>query len=97
MTIELPPPQTRALNQLLKSGAYSSPAEVLAEGLRLLQSYRADRAKVRAAIRRDILAGVKQIRARRMRPFDDSAVARITAQGQKLLANGKRSRRSRAA
>ena len=90
MTIELPPDQARALSHLLKTGIYSSPAAVLAEGLRLLKAREADREKAFAVIRREVLAGVKQVRDRRVVPFDDAAVARIKAKGQKLLAAARR-------
>ena len=79
MTVELPPAPSRALSQLLKSGAYSSPAEAVAEGLRLLQQ---------------LLAGTDQIRAGKVVPFDEAAAARIKAQGRKLLAAEQRAKRS---
>lgn len=79
MTVELPPVPTRALNQLLKSGVYASPAEAVAEGLRLLQQ---------------LLDGTEQIRAGRVTPFDETAAARIKAQGRKLLAAERRAKRS---
>ena len=94
MTIELPPAQTRTLNQLLKSGGFSSPEQVLAEGLRLLQTRQVDRETVRARIRQEILAGTKQVRAGRLVPFDDGLVADIKARGRARLANGKHPRRA---
>ena len=90
MTIELPPNQARTLSHLLKSGDYSSPEQVLAAGLRLLKARETDRALVRAEIRREVLEGVKQVRAGRMTPFNAAAVARIKARGRKLLAGAKR-------
>ena len=69
MTVELPPAPSRALSQLMKSGAYASPVEAVAEGLRLLQQ---------------LLAGTDQIRAGKVTPFD-AAAARIKARGRKLL------------
>ena len=94
MTIELPPSQTRTLNQLLKSGGFSSPTQVLAEGLRLLQARQLDRETVRARLRQEILAGIKQVRAGRVRPFDDALVTDIKARGRERLANGKPARRT---
>jgi len=79
MTVELPPAPSRALNQLLKYGAYSSPAQAVAEGLRLLQQ---------------LIDGTDQIRAGKVTPFDESAAARIKAQGRKLLAAEQRAKRS---
>jgi Arc/MetJ-type ribon-helix-helix transcriptional regulator len=79
MTVELPPVPSRALSQLLKTGAYSSPAEAVAEGLRLLQQ---------------LIAGVNQVRARKLSPFDGAAAARIKVQGRKLLAAERRAKRS---
>jgi len=79
MTVELPPASSRALNQLLKSGVYSSPAEAVAEGLRLLQQ---------------LLDGAAQIRAGKVVRFDESAAARIKAQGRKLMAAEQRAKRS---
>ena len=90
MTIELPPAQTRMLNGLLKRGVFSSPAQVLAEGLRLLEAKEAGRDQAYAEIRREVLDGVKQVRARRVTPFDDAAVARIKARGRKILENALR-------
>jgi Arc/MetJ-type ribon-helix-helix transcriptional regulator len=94
MTIELLPSQTRTLNQLLKSGAYSSHAQILAEGLRLVQARQADRDIIRARIRQEILAGIKQVRAGRVVPFDDALVADIKAKGRQRVANGKHPRRA---
>ena len=79
MTVELPPAPSRALNQLLKSGVYSSPAQAVAEGLRLLQQ---------------LIEGADQIRAGKVALFDESAAARIKAQGRKLLAAERRAKRS---
>jgi Arc/MetJ-type ribon-helix-helix transcriptional regulator len=79
MTVELPPAPSRTLSQLLKSGAYSSPAEAVAEGLHLLQQ---------------LVAGVNQVRAGKVAPFDESAAARIKARGRKLLAAEQRAKRS---
>jgi len=90
MTIELPPHQARTLSHLLKSGDYSSPEEILGEGLRLLKARATDRAETLAEVRREVLEGVRQVRARRVRPFDAAAVARIKARGRKLLAATKR-------
>jgi hypothetical protein len=42
-----------------------------------------------AALREDVQAGAEQVRAGKTSPFDDAAVARIKAQGKKLL-NAKR-------
>ena len=79
MTVELPPVPSRALNQLLKSGVYSSPVEAVAEGLRLLQQ---------------LLDGADQIRAGKVTPFDEAAASRIKAQGRKLLAAEQRAKRA---
>ena len=79
MTVELPPGSSRTLSQLLKSGVYSSAAEAVAEGLRLLQQ---------------LLAGVEQVRAGKVTPFDEAAVVRIKARGRKLLAAERGAKRS---
>jgi len=79
MTIELPPPTSRTLSQILKSGAYSSPAEAVTEGLRLLQQ---------------LMAGIRQVRAGKVAPFDEAAAARIKARGRKLLSAERRAKRS---
>jgi len=79
MTVELPSAPTRALNELLKSGAYSSPAEAVAEGLRVLQQ---------------MLAGVKQVHERKLKPFDEATASRIKARGRKMLASERRAKRS---
>jgi len=79
MTVELPPAPSRALNQLLKSGVYSSPAQAVAEGLRLLQQ---------------LLDGAEQIRAGKVTSFDETAAARIKAAGRRLLAAEQRAKRS---
>lgn len=79
MIVELPPAPSRALNQLLKSGVYSSPAQAVAEGLRLL---------------RQLIDGTDQIRAGKVTSFDESAANRIKAQGRKLLAAERRTKRA---
>jgi len=79
MTIELPPTTSRTLSQILKSGVSSSPAEAVTEGLRLLQ---------------ELMAGISQVKARRLSPFDEAAVARIKARGRKLLSAERRAKRS---
>lgn len=79
MTIELPPAPSRALNQLIKSGAYSSPAAAVTEGLRLLQQ---------------LLAGVHEVSAGKVAPFDEAATVRIKARGRKLLAAEQRPKRA---
>ena len=79
MTIELPPTTRRTLSQILKSGVYSSPAEAVTEGLRLLQ---------------ELLAGISQVKARQVSPFDEAAASRIKARGRKLLSAERRAKRS---
>jgi len=79
MTIELPPPTNRTLSQILKSGVYSSPAEAVTQGLRLLH---------------ELLAGISQVKAQRVSPFDEAAAARIKLRGRKLLAAKRRAKRS---
>lgn len=79
MTIELPAASSRALNQLVKSGAYGSPAEAVADALRLLQ---------------ELLAGMNQVTTGKLSRFDDAALERIKTQGRKLLAAEKRGKRS---
>ena len=79
MIVELPPASSRALSRLLKSGVYATPAEAVAEGLRLLQQ---------------LLAGVGEVRARKLSPFDTSAASRIKAKGRKLLTAEQRAKRS---
>ena len=81
MIVELPPAPSRTLSQLIKSGAYSSPSEAVTEGLRLLQQ---------------LLAGVNQVRAGKVSPFDEAAATRIKARGRKLLAAEQRAKRSSA-
>lgn len=63
----------------MKSGAYASPVEAVAEGLRLLQQ---------------LLAGADQIRAGKLVPFDESTAVRIKSQGRKLLAAERRAKRA---
>ena len=79
MTVELAEAPSRALSQLLKSGAYSSPGEAVADALRVLQQ---------------LLIGVEEVRAGKVRPFDHAAVVRIKARGRKLLAAEGRAKRS---
>ena len=79
MTIELPPTTRRTLSQILKSGVYSSPAEAVTEGLRLLQ---------------ELMAGISQVKARQVSPFDEAAASRIKARGRKLLSAERRAKRS---
>ena len=79
MIVELPPAPSRALSQLMKSGAYASPVEAVTEGLRLLQQ---------------LLAGTDQVRAGKVVPFDESTAARIKARGRKLVAAEQRAKRS---
>jgi len=81
MTVELPPAPSRTLSQIIKSGAYSSPSEAVTEGLRLLQQ---------------LLAGVKQVRAGKVSPFDEATATRIKARGRKLLAAEQRAKRASA-
>jgi Arc/MetJ-type ribon-helix-helix transcriptional regulator len=79
MTIELPPPTSRTLSRILKSGVYSSPAEAVTDGLRLLQ---------------ELMAGISQVKARRVSPFDEAAATRVKARGRKLLSAERRAKRS---
>jgi len=67
------------LSQILKSGVYSSPAEAVTEGLRLLQ---------------ELMAGISQVKARQVSPFDEAAASRIKARGRKLLSAERRAKRS---
>jgi Arc/MetJ-type ribon-helix-helix transcriptional regulator len=96
MTIELPASQVRTLKRLLKTGAYASPSQVLAEGFRLLEMSRAERELVQAELKWQILAGVEQVRSRRLMPFDKHLVADIKRRGRERLAAAKPARRSRA-
>ena len=40
-----------------------------------------------ASLRDDVAAGVRQVRSRRLKSFDDAAVIRIKSRGRKLLAS----------
>ena len=86
MTIELPPAQSRTLNRLLKSGDYSCAADVIGEGLRLLRVRKSARQRDVDHLRRDINAGIQNIRARKLVPFDRTLVSDIKARGSKTLA-----------
>lgn len=85
MTIELPPAQASKLNTLLKAGTFSSPAEVFAEGLRLIQEQQTGRAKAFATIWQQVLERVRQIRAGKVMLLEDALVA--DARGRQRLAN----------
>ena len=75
MTIELPALPSKALNRLVKSGAYSSPTEAVAEALRVLQ---------------DLSDGAQQISLRKLSPFDAETATRIKERGRKILASERR-------
>ena len=79
MTIELPSKESKDLNQLVASGAFASPAEAVAQALRLLQA---------------LEAGAAQVRGGNVRPFDAAAVRRIKGRGRKLLAAEQRSKKT---
>jgi len=71
--VVLTEPQTRFVEQLVRSGRYQNASEVLREGLRLIQQRERNYA-MRAEVLKDAVAtGVADIKAGRHASFDDPA------------------------
>jgi len=83
--IELPPPQSRTLSRLLKSGAFASTLDVLAAGLRLLDKAPSRSQANLAQLHKAVAAGAKQVQARRITPLDSALAARIKQRGRAVL------------
>jgi putative addiction module CopG family antidote len=95
VTIQLSPAQHKTLSRLLKTGAFTSPEEAVAEGLRLLGERQSAAERELRQLRKDINEGVEQARAGRSAPFDAAAIGRVRAQGRRLLAAERKSQGTR--
>jgi antitoxin ParD1/3/4 len=62
MTIELEPELDKAIDELIAGGGYHSRQEVIREAIELLKSREPARQEAMARLRRDIQAGLDQLR-----------------------------------
>lgn len=85
MNITLTPQLNQWIAEKVASGMYSSSAEVIYEGLRLLKRQEEQRMAMTEDLRREILVGVRQLDAGKSAPFDSSSIEEIKAGGRKRL------------
>ena len=90
MNVSLTPQLEELIKKKLKSGLYNSASEVIREALRLLEEQ--DRLKEMKLdeLRKDVLAGIKQLDQGKSKELDESAVKRIKARGRKMLRSKKK-------
>lgn len=77
----------RFVDSLVRSGRYSSRAEVLDEAVRLMQEHEAVRGAQIDRLRQDVDEGARALAAGHVAEFDDAAVARIRARGRQMMAS----------
>jgi antitoxin ParD1/3/4 len=97
MNVTLTPEVERLVAESLDSGRYQSASEVIREGLLLLRE-RHELMRREEELRLAIKAGIDELDRGEGVPLDDAEVARIKAEGRKLLqarrANGHESTQS---
>ena len=69
MNVSLPEDLEKFVNELVASGAYFSPSEVVRDGLRLLKEREAIRKMRVEELRAEIMLGVEDLRAGRSQSF----------------------------
>src|SRR5947209_1324333 len=72
MNVTLPPELEEFVNERVQSGAYSSPGDVLLDGLRLLREHAEEQRKLEA-LRRDVAVGIEEADKGLVAPFDPIA------------------------
>ncbi len=70
LNISLPPELENRVRQHVESGLYSSASEVIREALRLFEAYQGVQAANLASLKADIVQGVADIEAGRVRELD---------------------------
>lgn len=86
MNLSLTPQLHRWITEKVATGMYSSSAEVIYEGLRLLKRQEEQRQAMAEDLRREIRVGVRQLDAGRTVSFDSSLTEEVKAEGRKRLA-----------
>lgn len=74
MNISLPPELENRVRQRVESGLYGSASEVVREALRLLDAYEQSRQQTLANLRTDIQAGMADMAAGQVTPFNAAAI-----------------------
>jgi len=90
MNISLTPQLEELVQKKVKSGLYTSASEVVREALRLLEEYDRLRETRIDELRAKVLAGVEQLDRGEGRPFDEAALKRIRAKGQRRLQSARK-------
>ena len=86
LDVTLPEPIRAFVEESVRSGRYSSPTEVLCAGLKRLQEREDERARKVAELEAELLKGMDSLERFGSRPFDDTAVEEIKAEGRRRLA-----------
>ena len=82
MYIQLSPKLNQWITEKVESGFYSSPNEVIQEGLRLLKIQEEQRAAMTEELRHEILIGHQQLDQGKSSSFDESVVKDIKENGR---------------
>jgi antitoxin ParD1/3/4 len=86
MKLELPSALNRFVAEMVDSGLYESESDVVREGLRLLKEREDLRGSALESLRAELVIGMRDAEAGRVKPFDHRVVERIKANGRKRLA-----------
>jgi antitoxin ParD1/3/4 len=89
MNVSLGPELERLIQEKIDSGLYQSASEVVREALRLLRERDELRRARLESLRSLTAAGLDEADHGRVRPFDESAIARIKQQGRAKLSSRK--------
>lgn len=81
MNISLSKQLEKWVRDRVKSGDFETASEVIRDAIRIAK----ERTDSLESLRRSLRPGIKSIERGNVRPFDDSAVDRIVAAGQKKL------------
>ncbi|MCB2184690.1 MAG: type II toxin-antitoxin system ParD family antitoxin [Desulfobulbaceae bacterium] len=86
MNISLTPEMDEWIANKIKTGMYKSSSELIREGLRLLQARDEQRQKMVEDLRTELLVGIKQLDAGKVKKFDTKALNKIKRDARKMFA-----------
>lgn len=86
MNISLTPEMDEWIANKIKTGMYKSSSELIKEGLPLLQARDEQRQKMVEDLRTELLVGIKQLDADKVKKIDTKAVNKIKRDARKMFA-----------
>ena len=85
MQITLTPEMSKWIDEKVRSGFYQSTSEVVREGLRALKEREEQRRLMAQDLRQELIVGLKQLDAKKSRPFNMALVKEIKEIGRTKL------------